>query len=364
MTDTYLTYFAKNLPKAELHLHIEGSLEPELMFKLAQRNGIQPGSAEFPFKTVDEVRAAYSFSNLQDFLDIYYQGANVLRTEQDFYDLAAAYFERAHEDNVRHTEIFFDPQTHTDRGVPYSEVIGGLSRAAKDAEDRFGMSVFLVHSFLRHLPEDQAFASLKMAEPYLKDAKYKIIGVGLDSSEVGHPPEKFARVFARAEALGLKLMAHAGEEGPPEYIHQALNILKVARIDHGNRSLEDAPLTRRLAAEGMTLTVCPLSNLKLCVVDDMKKHPIPTMLKEGLKATINSDDPAYFGGYVADNYTALTDAGIIGREDCIALARNSITGSFLPDDRKNTILAQIDDYAARTTAPAAGASCANTVKPA
>ncbi len=338
VTSAALDAFVSGLPKAELHLHIEGSLEPELMFALAQRNAI-----DLPFDCIEDVRAAYDFANLQDFLDIYYQGANVLLTEQDFYDLGMAYFERAAADNVRHTEIFFDPQTHTDRGVPYAFVIDGLWRAAKDAEAKWGLSVLLIHSFLRHLSEEAAFDSLAMAEPYLN----RIIGVGLDSSEVGFPPSKFARVFARARELGLKLCAHAGEEGPPDYVYEALDILKIDRIDHGNRSLEDPDLVARIAREGLTLTVCPLSNHKLCVVDDLRDHPIPLMLKYGLHATINSDDPAYFGGYVNDNFKALTRIGLIRRVDCIELARNSITGAFLSEARKAELLAEIDAYIAR-----------------
>jgi len=331
-----LDAFVTGLPKAELHLHIEGSLEPELMFALAQRNKIA-----LPFATVEDVRAAYAFSNLQDFLDIYYQGANVLREEEDFYDLAMAYVRRAAADNVRHTEIFFDPQTHTDRGIPYDVVIKGLLRAQSDAR-ALNLSVSIIHSFLRHLSEEAAFASLKMAEPYLD----KILGVGLDSSEVGHPPEKFARVFSRARDMGLKLTCHAGEEGPPDYVWQALDILKIDRIDHGNRALEDPKLVERIVKDGLTLTVCPLSNHKLCVVDDLKDHPIPRMLELGLKATINSDDPAYFGGYVNDNFKALTGHGLIGRDACLVLARNSITGSFLPDAEKSALLAEIEAYAA------------------
>jgi adenine deaminase len=332
-----LDAFIDGLPKTELHLHIEGSLEPELMFALAQRNRI-----DLPFKTIEDVRAAYDFSNLQDFLDIYYQGANVLRTEDDFYDLAMAYFRRAIKDNVRHTEIFFDPQTHTDRGVPYSVVIEGLSRAVREAE-ALGLSVSLIHSFLRHLSEEAAFESLSMAEPYLD----RLLGVGLDSSEVGHPPSKFVRVFAKARKMGLKLFAHAGEEGPPAYVWEALDLLHIDRIDHGNRALEDKDLTARIIAEGLTLTVCPLSNHKLCVVHDLKDHPIPRMLKLGIKATINSDDPAYFGGYVNDNYKALARLGIISREDILTLARNSVQGAFLKPERSQTLLTQIDAYAAR-----------------
>jgi adenine deaminase len=330
-----LDAFIDGLPKAELHLHIEGSLEPELMFALAQRNKI-----DLPFKSVEAVRAAYDFSNLQDFLDIYYQGANVLQTEQDFYDLAMAYFNRAATDNVRHAEIFFDPQTHTDRGIPYAFVIDGLWRASQDAESKLGMSVSLIHSFLRHLSEEEAFASLKMAEPYLD----RLLGVGLDSSEVGHPPSKFIRVFAKAGEMGLKRFAHAGEEGPPAYVYEALDLLKIDRIDHGNRALEDAALVERIVREGLTLTVCPLSNYKLCVVMDLKDHPIPRMLELGIKATLNSDDPAYFGGYVNDNYKALASLGLIDRGDCKTLARNSIFGAYLSPNRSQTLLTEIDAY--------------------
>jgi adenine deaminase len=331
-----LDAFVSALPKAELHLHIEGSLEPELMFALAKRNRV-----DLPFDSVEAVRAAYDFSNLQDFLDIYYQGANVLREEEDFYDLAMAYFQRAAADHVRHTEIFFDPQTHTDRGVPYSVVIDGLLRAAKDAE-ALGLSVSIIHSFLRHLSEEAAFESLKMAEPWLD----RILGVGLDSSEVGHPPAKFARVFARARDMGLKLTCHAGEEGPPEYVYEALDLLKIGRIDHGNRSLEDPNLVARIVRDGLTLTVCPLSNHKLCVVENLRDHPIPLMLKYGLKATINSDDPAYFGGYVNDNFKSLTRLGLISRDDCLTLARNSIAGSFANAERKALLMAEVEAYAA------------------
>ena len=351
MTDAYIASFIKGMPKAELHLHVEGSLEPELMFELAQRNGITPGSPDFPFRSVAEVREAYRFTDLQDFLDIYYQGANVIRTERDFYDLAMAYFERANEDNVRHAEIFFDPQTHTGRGIPYSTVINGLSRATHEAQQRFGMSVYLIHSFLRHLSEEAALASLDDLQPYLRHQDYPVIGVGLDSSEVGHPPKKFAQAFQRARSMGLHLMAHAGEEGPPEYVREALDILRVERIDHGNRSLEDAGLTGQLVAMGMTLTVCPLSNEKLRVVPDLKKHPIPLMLRKGLNVTINSDDPAYFGGYIADNYLALASRGLINRADCLLLASNSIRGSFLESGSKNRLLEEIAAYSERSPMP-------------
>jgi adenosine deaminase len=332
-----LDAFITGLPKAELHLHIEGSLEPELMFALAKRNKVA-----IPFDSVEAVRAAYSFSNLQDFLDIYYAGADVLRVEQDFHDLADAYFARAAADGVVHAEIFFDPQTHTDRGIPFQVAADGLLAAMHEAETRHGVTSKLILCFLRHLDEDAAFATLKAAEPWLD----RIAGVGLDSSEVGHPPEKFARVFAAAGELGLKRVAHAGEEGPPDYVWQALDLLNVDRLDHGNRSLEDPALVRRLADEGMTLTVCPLSNLKLCVIDDMAAHPIDRMLAEGLRATINSDDPAYFGGYVADNYRAVVAGRGLGKADLAQLARNSFTGSFLDEQAKAAHLARLDAYVA------------------
>jgi len=335
MTD--LDSFIAGLPKAELPLHIEGSLEPEQMFAFAQRNGVA-----IPYASVDEVRAAYACGNLQDFLDIYYQGANVLIHQQDFHDLAAAYFDRVARDGVVHAEIMFDPQTHTARGIAFDTVIGGLLSAMEEAEAKHGITSRLIMSFLRHLDEDDAFATLDMARPWLD----RIEAVGLDSSELGHPPEKFARVFAAARALGLKSVAHAGEEGPPDYVVQALDLLGIDRLDHGNRSLEDAALTARLARTAMTLTVCPLSNLKLCVVDTMDDHPIDRMLREGLRATINSDEPAYFGGYVADNYIAAAEARSLSRDDLVRLARNSFLGSFLPDDAVAGHLARLDAYAA------------------
>jgi adenosine deaminase len=335
MTD--LDAFIAGLPKAELHMHIEGSLEPELMFALAGRNGI-----EIPFDSVEAVRAAYSFSNLQDFLDIYYQGADVLRTEEDFFDLACAYFERAAADNVVHAEIFFDPQTHTARGIGFNVVMRGLLAGMADAEARHGISAKLILCFLRHLDEADAFVTLEQARPWLD----RIAAVGLDSSELGHPPEKFARVFAAAAALGLRRVAHAGEEGPPAYVYEALDLLGIDRLDHGNRSLEDKALTERLAREQMTLTVCPLSNLKLCVVPDMESHPIDAMLRAGLRATINSDDPAYFGGYVNDNYRAAAAGRGLGRDDLAKLARNSFLGSFLTEEEKAAHLARLDAYLA------------------
>ena len=330
--------FIAGLPKAELHLHIEGSLEPELMFALAERNGVA-----IPFASVEDVRAAYAFSNLQDFLDIYYAGADVLRTEADFRDLAVAYFDRAAADGVVHAEIMFDPQTHTARGVAIGTVIEGLLAGMSEAEAKHGLTSRLILCFLRHLDEDDAFATLAAAEPWID----RIAAVGLDSSELGHPPAKFARVFAAARAAGLKLVAHAGEEGPPEYVYEALDLLGIDRLDHGNRSLEDPVLTARLARAGMTLTVCPLSNLKLCVVGDMADHPIDRMLREGLRATINSDDPAYFGGYIADNYRAAAAARGLGRGDLAMLARNSFLGSFLPDATVAAYLATLDAYVAQ-----------------
>jgi adenosine deaminase len=333
MTDTPLSPLIAALPKAELHLHIEGSLEPELMFALAQRNGIA-----IPYGSVEEVRAAYQFSRLQDFLDIYYAGAAVLRTEADFHDLAAAYFARAAADNIVHAEIFFDPQTHTERGIPFDTVMRGLLSAMAEARETHGITSGLILCFLRHLSEEAALDTLAQAEPWVDH----LIGVGLDSSEVGHPPSKFARVFARAGELGLKRVAHAGEEGPPTYVHEALDLLRVDRLDHGNRAMEDPALIARLAAEGMALTVCPLSNLKLCVVDDMARHPIPAMLEAGLRATVNSDDPAYFGGYVNDNFRALDGAGVLTREGLIRLVRNSFKGSFLSEAEKARHLKNVD----------------------
>lgn len=333
MTST--VQFIQGLPKAELHLHIEGSLEPELMFELGRRNAVA-----LPFQTVEDVRAAYAFSNLQDFLDIYYQGAGVLLTERDFHDLAMAYFRRVAADGCRHVELFFDPQTHTDRGLPFSVAADGLLAGMVEAERTLGVTSSLILCFLRHLDEDAAFATLKAAEPYLD----RIIGVGLDSSEVGHPPSKFVQVFKTAKDLGLKLVAHAGEEGPPEYVWEALDMLHVDRIDHGNRALEDPALVKRLVADSVTLTVCPLSNLKLCVVDDLKDHPLKRMLDLGLKATLNSDDPAYFGGYLGRNWTETAAALALSRADLVTLAKNSFTGSFLPPEAVAARLAEIEAY--------------------
>lgn len=330
-----LDAFIAGLPKAELHLHIEGSLEPEQMFEFARRNNVA-----IPYASVEEVRAAYDFSNLQDFLDIYYAGADVLRTEEDFRDLALAYFDRAAADGVVHAEIFFDPQTHTHRGIPFGVVANGLLAGMAEAEAKHGLTSKLILCFLRHLEEEDAFKTLSQAQPWID----RIDAVGLDSSEIGHPPSKFERVFTAAAAMGLKRVAHAGEEGPPEYVHEALDLLHVDRLDHGNRSLEDPALVARLARSGMTLTVCPLSNVKLCNVASIHVHPIDRMLRLGLRATVNSDDPAYFGGYVGDNYRAIAHGRELDRDDLVTLARNSFLGSFLPDDAVAGHLAALDAY--------------------
>jgi adenine deaminase len=338
MTQFDRTAFINGLPKAELHLHLEGSLEPELMFDLAARNKI-----DIPFKSVEAVRAAYSFANLQDFLDIYYQGASVLMVEQDFYDLTMAYLKRVAADSCSHVEVFFDPQTHTDRGIDMGVVIGGIARALDDGERELGVSSKLILCFLRHLDEDAAFATLAAAEPYLD----KIFGVGLDSSEVGHPPSKFANVFKAARDKGLHLFAHAGEEGPPAYVWEAIDLLGIDRIDHGNRSLEDTALVARIAEQGLTLTVCPLSNLSLCVVHDLKSHPLKKMLDLGLKATINSDDPAYFGGYLNTNWHAIADALDLSKDDLVTLAKNSFTGSYLSDEEQAVRVAAVEAWSAQ-----------------
>lgn len=332
-----LETFIRGLPKAELHLHIEGSLEPEQMFEFGKRNKVA-----IPFESVEEVRKAYAFSNLQDFLDIYYQGANVLQTEEDFRDLALAYFARLHADGGRHAEIFFDPETHTDRGLPFSIAIEGLLAGIQEAEKQFGITSKLIMCFLRHLDESSSFRTLDSAEPWLD----RIAGIGLDSSEKGHPPSKFARVFEAAREFGLNVCAHAGEEGPPAYVYEALDVLRVDRIDHGNRALEDEALTRRLVREGMTLTVCPLSNLKLCVVMDLEEHPMKRMLDLGLRATCNSDDPAYFGGYIADNFIRTAEAVNLTHTDLVQLAKNSFTGSFLDPPTIARHVAAVEAYAA------------------
>ena len=331
MTD--LNALIAALPKAELHLHLEGSLEPEQLMQFAARNQV-----DIPFKTLDEVKAAYNFSNLQDFLDIYYQGMSVLQTEADFHDLTDAYLQRCHADNVRHVEVFFDPQGHTERGLPFSTPIEGILAALDAAEAKYGITYKLIMCFLRHLSEEDAFETLAQAEPYID----RIHGVGLDSSELGHPPSKFANVFEAARAKGLKLVAHAGEEGPPEYVYEALDVLKIDRIDHGNRLLEDDALIARVREAGLTLTVCPLSNLALCVVDDLKDHPMKRMLSLGLRATMNSDDPAYFGGYVNENYRQTAAAVGLTKDEIITLAKNSFTGSFLSPESQDKHLKEID----------------------
>ncbi|MBH2002443.1 MAG: adenosine deaminase [Moraxellaceae bacterium] len=320
------------LPKAELHVHIEGTFEPELMFAIAQRNQIQ-----IPYQSVEEVKQAYNFHNLQSFLDIYYAGANVLVYEQDFYDLAWAYFEKCAEDRVVHTEMFFDPQTHTERGIAFATVLTGLKRACKDAQEKLGISSQLIMCFLRHLSEEKAFETLEQALPFKDD----IIAIGLDSSEVGHPPAKFERVFAKAREAGFLIVAHAGEEGPPAYIWEALDLLKVNRIDHGVRSEEDEQLMARLIAEKMPLTVCPLSNLKLCVVNDMGEHNIRRLLQKGVHVTVNSDDPSYFGGYMNDNFVAIQQALDLSNDELKQLAINSFEASFISDDEKQKWIAEV-----------------------
>jgi len=332
----------RRMPKAELHLHIEGSLEPELIFRLAQRNAVA-----LPYADVQALRAAYAFSDLQSFLDIYYAGASVLLKEQDFFDMAWAYLERAAADNVLHAEIFFDPQTHTSRGVPFETVIQGLEHACRRAHQEMRISAKLILCFLRHLSEEQAMATLDEALPH----RHHFIGVGLDSSERGNPPEKFARVFAKARAAGLHLVAHAGEEGPPQYIRDALDLLKVERIDHGVRSLEDPALVQRLAREGVPLTVCPLSNVKLCVFGSLAEHNLPALLEAGLKVTVNSDDPAYFGGYVNQNYVD-TFAALpqLGAREAYTLARNSFEASFASAADKARWIAELDSHFATATA--------------
>jgi len=332
--------FIEALPKTELHLHIEGTLEPELLFALAQRNKVA-----LPYASVEALRAAYAFTDLQSFLDLYYAGANVLQTEQDFHDMTATYIERARADNVRHAEIFFDPQTHTERGIGIDVVFAGIARALREARDEHGFSSAMIMSFLRHLSEEDAFATLEAALPLREQYRDLWNGIGLDSSERGNPPEKFARVFARCKELGFHLVAHAGEEGPPAYIIGALDVLKVERIDHGVRSEEDPALMERLAREKMPLTVCPLSNLKLCVVDDMAKHNLARLLRAGLVVTINSDDPAYFGGYMTDNYLAVAAALSLSRGEIVQLARNGIDASFLPAADKGRLTAELDQYA-------------------
>ncbi|MEE2920575.1 MAG: adenosine deaminase [Pseudomonadota bacterium] len=325
------------LPKAELHLHIEGSFEPEMMMQLAQRNRI-----EIPFRTLEEAKAAYDFNNLQEFLDLYYQGMNVLRTEQDFHDMTFAYLQRAKADNVVHVEMFFDPQAHTERGVPFGAVADGILSALERGEKELGITSELIMSFLRHLTEEDGFVLLDESTPWHEH----FVGVGLDSSEVGHPPLKFQRLFERCRELGFKLCMHAGEEGPPDYVREALLDIGVDRIDHGNRSMEDPALIQVLKDTQTPLTNCPLSNLSLCVLGDLKDSPVKAQLEQGLLVCVNSDDPAYFGGYIGKNYEAITDALDLSADQIIQLARNSFTGSFLPEADKARHLAAIEDVAA------------------
>ena len=329
--------FIRGLPKAELHCHIEGALEPELMFELAARNRV-----ELPFADVDALRAAYDFGNLQDFLDLYYQGMRVLQSESDFYELTRAYLQKAHAQNIRHAEIFFDPQAHVSRGVAFADLVGGITAALGEAEREAGITSRLIMCFLRDRDETDALAVLDMAEPH----RAEIAGVGLDSAEAGNPPEKFARVFAEARARGYRRVAHAGEEGPAEYVRGALDALGAERIDHGNAALGDAQLMERLAREGVPLTMCPLSNLKLRVVADLREHPLKKMLERGLCVTVNSDDPSYFGGYINENYRAIARALGLERADLAQLARNSITASFAEPPRRAELLGEVERYCA------------------
>ncbi|HEX4420736.1 MAG TPA: adenosine deaminase [Kofleriaceae bacterium] len=330
--DAARDHLIRRLPKVELHLHIEGTLEPEMMFSLAAKHGIS-----LPYRSVDEVRAAYNFSDLQSFLDLYYAGCNVLRDRRDFYALAMAYFTRAHADRVVHAELFFDPQTHTARGVAIDVVIGGLRDAMDDARRRYGITSELILCFLRHLSQDDALATLDAALPFRGD----FVGVGLDSGERGNPPSKFERVFAKARGLGLRPVAHAGEEGPAAYIREALDLLHVERIDHGVRCDEDAALVAQLARDQVPLTVCPLSNLKLCVVRSLADHNFARLLRAGVAVTINSDDPAYFGGYIADNYRATAAALDLTAAELVSVAENAVRAAFIADTAKAELFAEI-----------------------
>lgn len=332
-----ITSFIEGLPKAELHLHIEGTLEPEAMFEIATRNGVR-----LRYASVEALRVAYEFKDLQDFLDLYYQGCAALREEQDFYDLTRAYLTKARRQNVLHAEIFFDPQAHTRRGVPFSTVIEGIHRARFEAEDKLGISSRLIMCFLRDLSEREAMVALKEGLAY----RDRIVAVGLDSAEVGHPPGRFKEVFRRAREAGWLAVAHAGEEGPAQYVSEALDELRVARIDHGVRALEDDALVARLARARVPLTVCPLSNVRLGVVRDISAHPLRQMMEKGLFVTVNSDDPAYFGGYVNENYRAVHDALGLTANELYALARNSFEASFLGADEKRALVARLDDYVA------------------
>ena len=328
-----LSSFIHSIPKAELHLHIEGTLEPELLFKLAKRNNIP-----LKYTSVDELRKAYNFSNLQDFLDIYYQWASVLITQQDFYDLTRAYLQKIHTQNVVHTEIFFDPQTHTDRGISFDTVIQGIHTALEDGQKKLGISYKIILCFLRHLDEASALKTLDEALPY----KDRITAVGLDSSEVGNPPKKFEKVFKKARDQWFLTVAHAGEEWPAEYIWEAINLLNISRIDHGNHSIDDEKLVQTIVEKKLPLTMCPLSNLKLKVQSDLSKHPLKTLMDKWIIVTINSDDPAYFGWYIEENYIAITEALHLSQEDIIQLAKNSFAGSFLDDESKNKMIEKFD----------------------
>ena len=330
-----LKEFIYQIPKAELHLHIEGSFEPELMFEIAKRNKI-----EIKFNSVEEVKAAYEFNNLQEFLDIYYEGAGVLIHEKDFYDMTWAYLEKIHQENVLHTEIFFDPQTHTDRGIDFDVAFNGIYKAMEDGKEKLGISYKIIMCFLRHLDEVSAFETLDSALKH----KDKIIGVGLDSGELGNPPSKFQNVFKKAAQEGFELVAHAGEEGPAEYVWEALDLLNVSRIDHGNRSMDDEKLVARLAKEQMPLTLCPLSNLKLCVIDDLKDYPLKEMIAKGLMCTLNSDDPAYFGGYLSQNYVDVANAINLSKEEIYELAKNSFKASYLSEAEKQVYLNKVESF--------------------
>jgi adenosine deaminase len=329
--------FVRGLPKAELHLHLEGTLEPELLFLLARRNGVS-----LRFRSVEDLRQAYRFTGLQSFLDLYYEGASVLVTQQDFHDLTRAYLRRAQRDRVRHAELFFDPQTHTDRGVPFAAVVTGIHTALDAGRREHGISSGLIMCFLRHLSAERAMETLEQALPF----KEWLVGVGLDSSEAGHPPAKFARVFARARREGFRVVAHAGEEGPPEYVWQALDLLGAERIDHGVRSIEDPALVERLARQQIPLTVCPLSNVKLRLFPSMEEHSLKRLLDAGLKVTVNSDDPAYFGGYLTANYVAVQRALGLSRADLHRLAANAFEASFLPAEEKRALLGELRAYVA------------------
>jgi len=329
--------FIQNLPKAELHLHIEGTFEPELMFEIAKRNGI-----EIPYSSVEELKDAYSFDCLQDFLDIYYQGASVLQKEEDFYDLTFAYLNKCAEQNVRHAEIMFDPQTHTERGVEFETVITGIQRARKDAKEKFDITTVLIMSYLRHLSEEDAFKTLKQSIPF----KEWIAAVGLDSSEKGNPPSKFKRVFEASVDEGYIPLAHAGEEGDSDYVWEAIDLLKIRRIDHGNNSMQDESLVEEIVRRDLALTVCPLSNLSLQVVKDLKEHPLKRMMDKGLKVTVNSDDPAYFGGQVNQNYLEIQKALDLQKEDLIELARNSFAYALISEDLKEKYLKELEEYIA------------------